>query len=286
MKPGGAAKAFARPLRSKQEYLRDIERCREVLRRGDSYQICLSNQFTIEGEIDPFEAYRRLRRGNPAPYSAYLDFGETQVACTSPERFLRVTRHGVVEAKPIKGTSPRHGNPVRDAELALALARDVKETAENLMIVDLLRNDLGRVCAVGSVHVPSLMAIESFETVHQMVSTVRGELRPGTTAVDCLRACFPAGSMTGAPKLRSTRVIDALEPAGRGIYSGVLGYVGVDGAAEFNVVIRTLVHHRGHGSVGAGGGITVLSEGEREWNEVVLKVRSVLNALYANLGEE
>jgi para-aminobenzoate synthetase len=280
-----AGKASARPLRTKEQYLRDIVRCQEVLRRGDSYQICLSNQFVVESDIAPFEAYRRLRRGNPAPYAAYLDFGETQVACTSPERFLRVARSGIVEAKPVKGTSPRHGNPVRDAELALALARDVKETAENLMIVDLLRNDLGRVCTVGSVHVPSLMAIESFETVHQMVSTVRGELRAGATAVDCLRACFPAGSMTGAPKLRATEVIDGLEVAGRGIYSGVLGYVGVDGAAEFNVVIRTLVHHRGRSTVGAGGGITVLSDGDREWNEVVLKVKSVLNALEANITE-
>jgi para-aminobenzoate synthetase len=282
----GGGKAFARPLRSKEQYMRDIVQCQEVLRRGDSYQICLSNRFTIESEGSPFEAYRRLRRGNPAPYAAYLDFGQTQVACTSPESFLRVTRDGIVEAKPIKGTAPRYANPVRDAESALGLARDVKETAENLMIVDLLRNDLGRVCVVGSVHVPSLMAIESFETVHQMVSTVRGALRASVTAIDCLRACFPAGSMTGAPKLRSTQVIDALESAGRGIYSGVLGYVGVDGAAEFNVVIRTLVHHRGYGSVGAGGGITVLSDGEREWNEVVLKVRSVLNALEANIEEQ
>jgi len=278
-------KASARPICAKEQYLREIAYCREVLRRGDSYQICLSNQFAVESEIEPFEAYRRLRRANPAPYAAYLDFGQTQVACASPERFLRVARSGIVEARPIKGTSPRHDNPVRDAELALALARDVKEAAENLMIVDLLRNDLGRVCTVGSVHVPSLMAVESFETVHQLVSTIRGELRADLTVIDCLRACFPPGSMTGAPKLRATQVIDDLEVAGRGIYSGVLGYVGVDGAAEFNVVIRTLVRRQGRITVGAGGAITVLSDGDREWNEVLLKAKSVLNALEATVTE-
>ncbi|HTV73595.1 MAG TPA: aminodeoxychorismate synthase component I [Candidatus Acidoferrales bacterium] len=272
--------AHARPARDEADYIQDVRRAQEQLRAGQSYQVCLTTQFHLDSAPAPFEAYRYLRVHNPAPYAAYLDFGTTQVACASPERFLRSTG-GTVEVKPMKGTAARHREPARDAQLAAALSADPKERAENLMIVDLLRNDLSRVCRPGSVRVASLMAVESFERVHQMVSTIRGELPAGATAIDAVRACFPAGSMTGAPKLRACRIIDELELQARGIYSGTIGYFSVNGTAEFNVVIRTLVYHDGEVTLGAGGGITILSDAQREWDEVLLKAQSVLGALGA-----
>jgi para-aminobenzoate synthetase len=279
--PAVEGTTWAWPAREHDGYVGDVRRARDRLRIGDSYQVCLTTQFSLESPLEPFEAYRRLRRANPAPYAAFLDFGTTQVACASPERFVRITSSGDVEVKPMKGTAARHAEPRRDAASAQALAADPKERAENLMIVDLLRNDLSRVCWPGSVHVASLMAIESYESVHQMVSTVRGTFREGITSVDAVRACFPGGSMTGAPKVRACSIIDELEPQARGIYSGAIGYFSVGGAAEFNIVIRSVVYHGGHATVGAGGGITILSDADREWDEVLLKAQSVLGPLGA-----
>jgi len=284
--PPAGCPVEARPDRDRARYLADIRRCQELLTAGETYEVCLTNQFRAPAARPPWETYRRLRRLNPAPYGAYLDLAGAQVLSSSPECLARFRRDGCVDVKPIKGTAGRDPDPERDRRLAADLAAGTKDRAENLMIVDLLRNDLGRVCRPGSVHVPSLMAVESFRTVHQLVSTIRGHLRPETTAIDCLRAIFPGGSMTGAPKIRTMRIIDEIEGRARGVYSGGIGYLGVDGAGEFSIMIRTLVQRGGEVSAGAGGAVTVLSDPEQEWLEAALKAGAVLGAIDARIAGE
>jgi para-aminobenzoate synthetase len=265
--------------RSRERYLEDIATCQGHLTEGESYEICLTNSISTPVVCEPLDLYKRLRHVNPAPFAAYLRFGELAVLSSSPERFLAIDGAGGVEAKPIKGTSRRSEDREEDARLARHLAADEKNRAENLMIVDLLRNDLGAVCAMGSVEVPSLMAVESFETVHQLVSTVRGRLRPGLGAPDCIRACFPPGSMTGAPKLRTTEIIDELEGAPRGVYSGAIGYLGLGGGCDVSVAIRTIVLDRGSATIGAGGAIVLDSDPEQEYEEMLLKAAAPLRAI-------
>ncbi len=260
--------------RGRERYLADIERSQAELAAGESYEVCLTDQISTDASPDPFDLYRLLRRRNPAPFAAYLKLGEIAVVSSSPERFLSVDRERRVEARPIKGTTPRAADLARDEELRAELTRDEKTYAEHLMIVDLLRNDLGRVCDVGSVGVPELMVVEDYATVHQLISTVSGVLDAGRSAAECARACFPGGSMTGAPKERTMEIIDDLEDEARGVYSGAIGWFGVDGAMDLSIVIRTIVMRPGRTTIGAGGAIVMQSDPEDEFDEILLKARA------------
>lgn len=284
--PPGPASPATEPLPvcPPRRYLDSVVEAQEELRAGQSYEVCLTTEVTAPFRGDAHHAYLRQRRLNPAPYSAFLQLGPTQVLCSSPERFLRIDEDGAVESRPIKGTAPRGGTAAADEVLRTELATAAKTRAENLMIVDLLRNDLGRVCEIGSVHVPSFMAVESYATVHQLVSTVRGRLRPDVDPVAAVRACFPGGSMTGAPKLRTMEIIDRLEGRPRGIYSGALGYFGLTGAADLNIVIRTVVVAGGRLSAGAGGAIVLASDPAAEYEEMLLKMRAALCGVMVDEG--
>jgi len=261
------------------DYAEAFGEVQRELRAGNSYEVNLTYRERIGSDVDPVTAYLRLRRLNPAPYAGFLQHGDTSLLSSSPERYATVTRDRVLETKPIKGTTPRGSTPEEDVALAERLASDPKFRAENLMIVDLLRNDLSMVCRPGTVSVPVLMDVESYASVHQLVSTVRGHLREGVGTVEALRALFPAGSMTGAPKLRTMEVIADVETTPRGVYSGALGWISGDGRADLGVVIRTLVAHDGGYTLGTGGGITVRSDAESEYDETRWKASRLLEAL-------
>jgi para-aminobenzoate synthetase len=265
--------------RSPERYRDDIEACKRYLTAGHSYEICLTNKLVAQADPDPLELYRALRRANPAPFAAYLRFGDLAVLSSSPERFLAVDRQGWAEARPIKGTSRRGETPEEDACLADELSADEKSRAENVTIVDLLRNDLGRVCEVGTMSAPELMRVETYETVHQLVSSVRGRLREEVGVAACVRACFPPGSMTGAPKLRTMEIIDELEGEARGVYSGAIGYLGTGGRCDLSVAIRTIVCKGGSVTIGSGGAIVTQSDPRDEFEEMLLKTRAQASVL-------
>ena len=265
--------------RGRAQYLADIERSQAELAAGESYEVCLTDQISTDASPDPFALYRRLRRSNPSPFAAFLRFGDTAIVSSSPERFLSVGRDGAVQARPIKGTISRADDPAEDEARKAELAADEKTRAEHLMIVDLLRNDLGRVSEVDSVRVPDLMVVEPYATVHQVVSTVTGQLEAGRSPVECVRNCFPGGSMTGAPKERTMEIIDELEDEARGVYSGAIGYFGVDGAVDLSIVIRTIVIRPGRTTIGAGGAIVMQSDPVEEFDEILLKARAPMAAI-------
>ncbi|HET7573825.1 MAG TPA: aminodeoxychorismate synthase component I [Solirubrobacterales bacterium] len=286
--PSRADPAFGEPLdsrvrfrcgRGRQQYLADILRSQAELAAGESYEVCLTDQISTTASPEPFDLYRNLRRANPAPFAAYLKLGDVAVVSSSPERFLSVDRERRVEARPIKGTTPRSQDPAEDAALKAELTNDEKTYAEHLMIVDLLRNDLGIVCEVGSVAVPELMIVEDYATVHQLISTVEGRLPANRSAVECARACFPGGSMTGAPKLRTMEIIDDIEAEARGVYSGAIGYFGLDGVMDLSIVIRTIVLREGRTTIGAGGAIVMQSDPVDEFDEILLKARAPMAAI-------
>jgi para-aminobenzoate synthetase component 1 len=260
-------------------YLDAVARVREYIFAGDIFQANLSQRFDAPLVEAPWSLYRRLRSQNAAPFAAYLDFPEAVVLSASPERFLSVSADGHVETRPIKGTRPRGVGPEHDAALGLALAASAKDRAENLMIVDLLRNDLSRVCTPGSVRVPELFALEHYATVHHLVSTVVGDLAPGEDALSLLRAAFPGGSITGAPKVRAMEIIAELEPSERGVYCGAIGYWSLTGALDCSIAIRTAVAHAGRVYFSAGGGIVADSDPEQEYRETLDKARGMIDAL-------
>lgn len=261
-----------------QHYGRAFDRVLDYISAGDCYQVNLAQRFSAAASGDPWLAYQRLRLINPAPYSAFLSTPYAQILSASPERFLRVENRQV-ETKPIKGTRPRAGHPRLDAEQIAELVASEKDRAENLMIVDLLRNDLSKNCELGSVKVPKLFEVESFATVHHLVSTVTGKLAPGRDAIDLLRGAFPGGSITGAPKLRAMQIIEEIEPHRRGVYCGAIGYVGYDGNMDTNIAIRTLVHSHGTVRFWAGGGIVADSQREAEYQETFDKAAALLSLL-------
>jgi para-aminobenzoate synthetase len=263
----------------REQYLKKIGECLKEIRDGESYEICLTNMATADRPIDPFGVYRALRRISPVPFGALLLFGDVSVLSASPERFLSVARDGTVEAKPIKGTRPRGATPAADEALRRELRQSEKDRAENLMIVDLVRNDLNRSCEVGTVHVPALFDVETYATVHQLVSTVRGRLRPDADAIECVRDAFPGGSMTGAPKIAAMSIIDRLEEGPRGVYSGALGWFALGGATDLSIVIRTIVATADSTAFGIGGAIVALSDAAEEFAETLVKSRSMAAAI-------
>ncbi|HYT72376.1 MAG TPA: aminodeoxychorismate synthase component I [Gemmatimonadales bacterium] len=260
-------------------YLQAVARVIEYVYAGDIFQANLSQRLQAPLAGTPFELYGRLRQRNPAPFAAYLDFGDLVVASSSPERFLRIRDGRRVETRPIKGTRPRGIGPEHDAALALALAESDKDRAENVMIVDLLRNDLSRVCRPGTVRVPELFALEHYQTVHHLVSTVEGELAPEHDAVDLVRAAFPGGSITGAPKVRAMQIIAEVEPTQRGVYCGSIGYLSVTGALDTSIVIRTCLALGRDVYFQAGGGIVADSDPDDEYAETLDKARGLTAAL-------
>jgi para-aminobenzoate synthetase component 1 len=259
-------------------YVEAVEAVREYIRAGDIFQANISQRFEADMPLPPYDLYRRLRRINPAPFASYLNFDGVTVVSASPERFLRV-RGDLVETRPVKGTRPRGRDPASDEALARELVRSIKDQAEHVMIVDLERNDLGRVCRYGTVKVSELAALEKYATVFHLTSTIEGRLRPGKGIIDLLKATFPGGSITGAPKVRAMEIIDELEPTRRSVYTGSIGYLGFDGGLDLNIVIRTILVKEGRAYFQVGGAVVYDSDPEGEYIETLDKAKALIHAL-------
>lgn len=284
--PAGAAPAAEHPPVARwrhdaARYAELIDACQAAIVRGDAYQLCLTNRVDLDVHPDPARTYLALRASSPSHHGGYVRFGGFALLSASPELFLHIEPSGLVSTKPMKGTRPRDTDPARDAALKAELLASDKERAENLMIVDLMRNDLGRIAELGSVGVDGLLEVEEYPHVHQLVSTVRARVAPQLTAIDVVRAAFPAGSMTGAPKHSAMSILHGLEEGPRGVYSGAFGYLGVDGGADLAMVIRSIVLAPSGASIGTGGGITALSIAVEEIEETRVKARALLAVLGA-----
>lgn len=283
----GASPCHAPPLplasrRSKAGYLEDIGRIKEHLKSGNTYETCLTNEYKVQAEVDSFALYQVLRLTNPAPYAAYLQLPEVSILSSSPECFINIDSAGHIKSEPIKGTRAK-GTTIKETDLIrTSLSASAKDHSELLMIVDLVRNDLSMCCQKGTVEVTDFMKITEYATVLQLSATISGQLRPGIGAVDVLRKIFPGGSVTGAPKYRTMQLIDQLEQRRRGAYTGSIGYLSLDGAADFNIAIRTLVHYRQTHEItfGSGGAIVAESEPEGEYHETLVKAYALLRAIY------
>lgn len=263
---------------SKEDYIRTIEKAKEYIRKGDIYQVNLSHRFEADLAMEPYDLYLRLRKFSPAPFSSYLNFGEIKIISSSPERFL-MKKGSYIETRPIKGTSPRSEDPVMDFINEKKLLASAKDRAEHVMIVDLERNDLGRICEYGSVRPTEFIKLEKYSTVFHLVSTVSGKLRRGIDAIDCLLATFPGGSITGAPKIRSMEIIEELEPVKRSLYTGAIGYISFDGNMDTSIVIRTVIIKGSKMYFQVGGGIVADSDPEKEYFETLDKAKGFMQAL-------
>jgi para-aminobenzoate synthetase component 1 len=265
---------------SKTDYLSTVQRAKAYIASGDIYQVNLSQRLSTSTDLPPAELYARLRQLSPVPYGAYLHCGDFHILSASPERFLHFSPScRTVETRPIKGTRPRGLTPELDRKLAVELLHSEKDLAELLMIVDLERNDLGRVCEIASIHVPERIALESYSNIHHLVATVKGTLRRDADRIDLLKSCFPGGSITGAPKIRAMELIDELEPTNRGVYTGAIGYFGFDGTMDLNIAIRTCILKEGRAYFHVGGGIVADSEPDAEYQETLDKASSWITAL-------
>ena len=277
--------------RSRRQYLKDIRTCQKYLAAGDAYQICLTNQITVNTKTNwpqPrstwLTLFRTLRKTNPAPASAYINFGNFALLSSSPEQFLHVDKNGWVTSKPMKGTIQRGETRKKDLRLARRLGKSKKDYAENIMIVDLVRNDLGKACVIGSIKVTKPLEVQTYATVHQLISTIKGKLRPESTIIDLLEASFPGGSMTGAPKIAACKIIKELEKTPRGIYSGTFGFLGLNGTANLAMTIRTIIATKDNLSFGSGGAILSDSKPQEEYNEMLLKAQPLMVAITKTVG--
>ena len=271
---------------TREEYCTAVQKCREHIFAGDVFEVCLTHRLEMDLPGDPWDLYGILRKVNPAPFAAWLQFPGFQVASASPERFLRLGHDRIAESRPIKGTRPRGADAAEDARLRDDLANSAKDRAENVMIVDLVRNDLGRVAEIGSVEVPELQIIEEYATVFQMVSTIRARLREDHDPYDLVRACFPGGSMTGAPKIEAMKIIDAIEPVKRGVYSGAIGYFDHSGVMDLSIIIRTIICQDRRATFGVGGAIVADSDPAAEYQETLDKARALVAAIRALAASE
>ncbi|WP_082676834.1 aminodeoxychorismate synthase component I [Peptoniphilus phoceensis] len=274
--------------KDKKTYIDDIKKIKELICAGETYEVCLTNRLDIFDKLDGKKYYMELREKSPGQYSAFLPFEDLKIASSSMERFLKVDKNKIVSTKPIKGTIKRGESEEEDRKLIEELRSEEKTKSENLMIVDLLRNDLGKFCEIGSVNVPKLMDVETYKTLHQLVTTVSGKIRDDVDIIDVLEKTFPGGSMTGAPKKRTLEIIDELETYPRGVYSGTIGYISNNSTMDFNIVIRTALIEKDKASIGVGGAIILLSDEEEEFDEIVLKAKGSLLALqsyYNNFDE-